>query len=62
MGDVVNLRKVRKANARREQQERATENRIRHGRSKAERALESARREKINQIVDQHLLKPDPEP
>ena len=62
MGDVVNLRRVRKAAQRREQQERAAENRIVHGRSKAERALERARRRKIEQVVDQHFLKPDPTP
>jgi hypothetical protein len=62
MGDVVNLRKVRKAAQRREQQDRAPENRIVHGRSKAERVLENARRKQLEQIVDQHLLKPDPTP
>jgi hypothetical protein len=33
-----------------------------HGRSKAERATENARRKQLEQIVDQHLLKPDPTP
>jgi hypothetical protein len=62
MGDVVNLRKVRKAAERRDQQERAAENRIVHGRSKAERVLENTRRKQLEQTVDQHLLKADPTP
>ncbi len=37
MGTVINLRQERKRKARAEAQERAAENRARHGRTKAER-------------------------
>ena len=41
--DIVNLRKVRKAKARAEAGVKAAENRVRFGRTKAERRLEEAR-------------------
>ena len=40
MGEIVNLRKVRKEVEKRDDAERAAANRIVHGRSKAERSLE----------------------
>jgi hypothetical protein len=54
MGDLVNLRRARKAAKRREDAVRAAENRIAHGRSKAERALEEARVEKSRRELDAH--------
>jgi hypothetical protein len=46
MADIVNLRKARKAEARRRDEGRAAQNRLLHGRSKAERKREDkARRE-----------------
>jgi Domain of unknown function (DUF4169) len=56
MGDLVNLRRVRKATKRREDAVRAAENRLAHGRSKAERALEEARDEKSRRELDAHRL------
>jgi hypothetical protein len=56
MGDLVNLRKARKAAKRREDAVRAVENRLAHGRSKAERALEEARTEKSRRELDAHRL------
>lgn len=41
--DIVNLRKVRKAKVRAESDAQASENRVRFGRTKAERRLEEAR-------------------
>jgi hypothetical protein len=61
MADLVKLGKARKQAGRREQEKRAAANRIVHGRSRAERALETARREKNIRLVDQHLLKPNRE-
>ena len=61
MGEIVNLRKARKLADRREQQKRAAQNRIVHGRGKAERQLEMLRREKAERAVDQHRLPPDAE-
>jgi hypothetical protein len=62
MGDVVNLRKARKLAGRREHEKRATENRLAHGRSKAERTLEKTRRENADRLVQQHKLTSDNEP
>lgn len=44
MGDIVNLRRVRKQKARDEADRHAAENRARFGRSKAERQAEASRR------------------
>jgi hypothetical protein len=42
MADVINLNRARKAKARVEKSARAVENRIRFGRTKAEKAVDSA--------------------
>lgn len=49
MADVVNLNKMRKTRQRAAEQQRATENRIAHGRTKAEKA--AARRENERHIA-----------
>src|SRR5262245_3135301 len=46
MGDIVNFRKARKRVERKLDEHRAIENRVRHGRGKAERALQIARKAK----------------
>ena len=56
MGDVINLRQARKARDRRAAEQAANEARARHGRTKAERALEKAEAEKHNRTVDQAKL------
>jgi hypothetical protein len=56
MGELVNLRKVRKAAARRNDERRAAENRSIHGRSKAERTLASARIVKSHREIDAHRI------
>jgi hypothetical protein len=56
MGEIVNLRRTRKAAKRREEAVRAAENRLVHGRSKTERALEEARAEKARRELDAHRL------
>ena len=58
MGEVVNLRKVRKQIKRRDDAERAAANRLVHGRSKAERSLETARSTKIDRYLDGHRIEP----
>lgn len=55
MGDVVNLNKYRKERARAESRGRAAGNRVRHGRSKAERKLADAERERGEKMLDRHL-------
>jgi hypothetical protein len=56
MAELVNLRKVRKAAARRREEARAAENRVAYGRSKAERALANARSDKLSREIDAHRI------
>ena len=46
MGEIVNLRKVRKRAAKQRDDQGAAANRATHGRTKAQRVLEAARSEK----------------
>lgn len=63
MGDVVNLRQFKKAKARSEKEKSAEQNRISHGRSKAEKSLTSAINEKAETALNQGKLeKPRKEP
>ena len=52
MGDLVSLRAARKAATRRRAAQRAAENRLTFGRSKAERALAEARADKLKNELD----------
>jgi Domain of unknown function (DUF4169) len=54
MADVINLRTARKQAARRQKEARAAQNRVIHGRSKAERALDEARSRKAHQDLEAH--------
>ena len=56
MGDVVDFRKARKRIERRKHRELAAENRLRHGRSKAERNLGRAQEAKVRRSLDQHRV------
>jgi Domain of unknown function (DUF4169) len=56
MGEIVNLRKARKKATRQGNAERAATNRIVHGRSKAERTLETKRTTLLNRHLDRHKL------
>jgi len=56
MGEIVNLRTARKAAIRRRDAVRAAENRLAHGRSKTERALDEARAEKARRELDAHRI------
>jgi hypothetical protein len=56
MGDVFNLRKARKSAERSQQQQAAAANRIKFGRSKAERNIEAARTAKSRRHLDQHRV------
>ena len=56
MGDVLNLNKARKAAARREDKIRAAENRVVHGRSKAERTLGAAKAARVRSDLDAHQI------
>jgi hypothetical protein len=54
MGEVVNLRTVKKQAARRAARSEADANAAKHGRTKAERDLEKARAEKAAKALDAH--------
>ena len=56
MGDVVNLRRSRKTVVRQRKADEAAGNRIRFGRSKAERALQEARRDLSDRELESHRL------
>ena len=56
MGDVINLRRVRKRAARQREEERAIANRALHGRTKAERLLNESQAEKRRRDFDAHKI------
>lgn len=64
MGEIVNLRRARKARSRREAEARAQENRAAFGRTKSESALTAARIAYEKAQLDAHRLdgRPDSEP
>ena len=59
MGEIVNLRRVRKARERRVGEELAQENRVRHGLSKAERKLAETAKAQADKTLDGHRLDSD---
>ncbi|MDP3255928.1 MAG: DUF4169 family protein [Bosea sp. (in: a-proteobacteria)] len=56
MAEIVNLRRARKQRARQEAEEQAQQNRIAFGRTKAERSLSEAERDKVVRTLDGHRL------
>jgi hypothetical protein len=56
MGQVFNLRIARKRAARREAAEQAAQNRLTHGRAKAERRLDAAQSAKARRDLDGHRI------
>jgi hypothetical protein len=56
MGGVVNLKRFRKKVEREHAEQRAEENRARHGRTKGERARDAAAERKLNGQLDQHRI------
>ncbi len=62
MGEVINLRKVRKRAKRRVAEEQAASNRLIHGRPKDDRLLDKSRRDKLRSALDRHrLVKDEPQ-
>jgi len=61
MAEIVNLRRVRKHRAREVAEIAAQQNRISFGRTKAERALAEAERDKAARQLDGHRLTTDDE-
>jgi Domain of unknown function (DUF4169) len=58
MGDVVNLRGVRKAKARAGAQARAEENRAKFGRSKAEKVVDEKTKAQSERRLEAHRREP----
>jgi hypothetical protein len=56
MGTVVNLRTIRRRKARQQNEQRAAESRLLHGRSKADRRLDAARADKTAKDLDEHRI------
>ncbi|GGO52374.1 protein of unknown function [Roseovarius pacificus] len=54
MNNVINLNQFRKQKARAEKRAKADENAVQHGRSKADKALDTARAEKSRQDHEAH--------
>jgi hypothetical protein len=52
MAEILNLNKARKAKARTDDKTRAAENRAKHGRNKADKALDAARADKLRRDLD----------
>jgi hypothetical protein len=52
--EIVNLRRVRKAKARGEREKQAADNRVAFGRTKAERTLTEAERERAEKSIEAH--------
>jgi hypothetical protein len=57
MAEIVNLRRVRKAQARADAATQADANRAKHGVSKRERDLAKAQNEKQQEVIEAHRLK-----
>jgi len=56
MGDIVNLRRARKKAERQFAEQKASANRLLHGRSKAQRELETLRDAKARNELDRHRI------
>ncbi|MET0309720.1 MAG: DUF4169 family protein [Sphingomonas sp.] len=52
MAEIINLNKARKVRARADKSVRAQENRVRFGRTKAEKAADRAEAAKIDRLLD----------
>lgn len=61
MGEVVNLNKVRKLKARQTAEQQAAENRVRFGRSKAQKQQDVLEAEVAKRRLDQLRREPQPD-
>ncbi|WP_018183495.1 DUF4169 family protein [Kaistia granuli] len=60
--EIINLNRIRKEKARREKASLAEENRVRFGRTRAERALDRIAAEKARRHVDEHRRDDETDP
>lgn len=58
MGEIINLRKARKQRERAAKDEEAAQNRVTHGRTKAEKKLTGAKAEKAAGDLEAHKREP----
>ena len=58
MADIINLNKARKAKARVDKSARAEENRVRFGRTKAEKQADAAETAKVTRLLDESKRDP----
>jgi hypothetical protein len=56
MGELVNLKRVKKRNEREQAAKQAEANRTRFGRTKSERAADEQRAKRTSDLLDQHKL------
>ncbi|WP_024576335.1 MULTISPECIES: DUF4169 family protein [unclassified Afipia] len=56
MGDLVNLKQIKKRIAREEADKQAETNRIRFGRTKGERSRDERQAQRASNILDQHRI------
>jgi hypothetical protein len=56
MGEVVNLKRVKKRNEREASAKQAEANRARFGRTKSERALDEQAKDRAGNLLDQHRI------
>lgn len=59
MGEVINLRQKRKTSARTEKEKTASQNRLKFGRTKAEKEKQEMLSEKAKRLLDGHKTTPD---
>lgn len=59
MADIVNLRQFKKHKARAERETLADQNRVLHGRTKAEKARDQLTAERVEKFVDGHRRDPE---
>lgn len=60
MGEIINLNKARKVRDNDHKEKTASENRIRHGRTKAERGKDEKTETIIRGRWDNHRIEPEP--
>jgi hypothetical protein len=54
MGEIINLRRQKKRAARDQASRESEANRIRHGRTRAERLRDQEQNRRLNSVLDQH--------
>jgi hypothetical protein len=59
--EIINLRRHRKAKVRDEREKAAADNRVAFGRTKAEKSLTDAERERTTKSIDGHRRDPEKE-